>query len=613
MKTIAESCAAFAAAAARRRHDRGHRRAAARKAASGRPHRRPAQDIDTLNPRGRRRSPSTRSGTCSTPRSPTRRRTTSRHDPGPRRVVGGSDDGKTYTYTLRDGPQVVRRRAADRRGRRLHDQPLARGGVAQLHSHRRQPQGEGASTTARSRSVARCRTRSCRRWTSTSSRSTSRRSTTRRPSRSTTRSTASARARSRSTSARRASSGRFKANPNYWRRQARARPGRLPLLQQRATRWSPRCSSGEIDAAHDVPAQRVRARCRGPRRHRRGRGPAGRLQRARDQRRRTARRRTAAPGAAGHRSSARRSPTRSTSRRCRPRAARARRARRHDQPVRRTRVDPGDPGGRAVRLRPRQAQPDPRRRRLPGHRRRRHPRDARRRPADSSSATPSARSREVAPPIAEFITGWLKEIGIATTQQDRTTTASSTEVIGKGDYDLFVWGWTPFVDPDPMLSYFTCDQVATDPDDPTNYYNDANWCDGVRQLYEQQKVELDPEKRVEIVHEMLTRFYDAGRLHRALRRAGPAGLPHRPLRGLGAAAGGDRPGAVHQHVADATRRLTADRRRPAAATAPRQAAIDGGGGRGRDRRDRARRRAAPARRRSCGFVQAPAARADERE
>ena len=42
---------------------------------------------------------------------------------------------------------------------------------------------------------------------------------------------------------------------------------------------------------------------------------------------------------------------------------------------------------------------------------------------------------------------------------------------------MFSWGWTPFVDPDPMLSYFTCDQVASDPDNPTDYYNDANYCD----------------------------------------------------------------------------------------------------------------------------------------
>ena len=114
----------------------------------------------------------------------------------------------------------------------------------------------------------------------------------------------------------------------------------------------------------------------------------------------------------------------------------------------------------------------------------------------------------VAQPIAEFISGWLREIGIATTQKTYDD-GQLTEVIGKGDYDMFVWGWTPYVDPDPMLSYFTCDQVSQDPDDPTNYYNDANLCDPeYDRLYEQQKVELDPDRRRQIVHEMLTRFYE---------------------------------------------------------------------------------------------------------
>ena len=113
-------------------------------------------------------------------------------------------------------------------------------------------------------------------------------------------------------------------------------------------------------------------------------------------------------------------------------------------------------------------------------------------------------------PTAEFITGWLKDIGIATTQKVYDD-GQLTEVIGKGDYDLFVWGWTPFVDPDTMLSYFTCDQVSQDPEDPTNYYNDASLCDKeYDKLYAQQKVELDHDKRVQIVHEMLTRWASTG-------------------------------------------------------------------------------------------------------
>jgi peptide/nickel transport system substrate-binding protein len=116
---------------------------------------------------------------------------------------------------------------------------------------------------------------------------------------------------------------------------------------------------------------------------------------------------------------------------------------------------------------------------------------------------------DVAQPIAEFITGWLKDIGIATTTKTYSD-SQLTEVIGKGDYDIFVWGWTPFVDPDPMLSYFTCDQVSSDPEDPTNYYNDASWCDKrYDALYKQQNTELDPAKRRAIVQQMLTRFYES--------------------------------------------------------------------------------------------------------
>jgi peptide/nickel transport system substrate-binding protein len=111
--------------------------------------------------------------------------------------------------------------------------------------------------------------------------------------------------------------------------------------------------------------------------------------------------------------------------------------------------------------------------------------------------------------IAEYITGWLRKIGIATTEKVYDDSAL-TVLIGKGDYDLMQWGWTPFVDPDPMLSYFTCAQVSHDPKNPTNYYNDANWCDHTYdKLYAQQKVELNQGKRMQIVHEMLTRFYRA--------------------------------------------------------------------------------------------------------
>ena len=110
-------------------------------------------------------------------------------------------------------------------------------------------------------------------------------------------------------------------------------------------------------------------------------------------------------------------------------------------------------------------------------------------------------------PVAQFIVAWLKDIGIGTKLSVFNDSQLTVE-IGKGNYDLFVWGWTPFVDPDPELSYFKCDQLAVDAKDFTNYYNDASWCDPAYDaLYAKQHVELNHAKRVALVHQMLTRFY----------------------------------------------------------------------------------------------------------
>ncbi len=110
-------------------------------------------------------------------------------------------------------------------------------------------------------------------------------------------------------------------------------------------------------------------------------------------------------------------------------------------------------------------------------------------------------------PYAEFITGWLEQIGISTTLSTYDD-GQLIEVAGKGDFDLYVWGWTPFVDPDPLLSYFKCDQISVDESDFSNYYNDTGLCDPEYDaLYKQQNTELDPEARQALVHDMLKRFY----------------------------------------------------------------------------------------------------------
>jgi peptide/nickel transport system substrate-binding protein len=113
---------------------------------------------------------------------------------------------------------------------------------------------------------------------------------------------------------------------------------------------------------------------------------------------------------------------------------------------------------------------------------------------------------DIAAPVRELIAGWLEEIGIGT-EVSVFDDSQLTDVIASGEYDLFVWGWTPFVDPDPMLSYFTCAQLTTSLD--AIGYNDANWCsEEYDALYTAQNQELDRAKRIAIVHEMLRLFYE---------------------------------------------------------------------------------------------------------
>ncbi|CAB4560283.1 MAG: ABC transporter substrate-binding protein [Actinomycetes bacterium] len=112
---------------------------------------------------------------------------------------------------------------------------------------------------------------------------------------------------------------------------------------------------------------------------------------------------------------------------------------------------------------------------------------------------------DIAAPVRELIGGFLEDIGIGI-EVSVFDDSQLTEVVASGEYDLFVWGWTPFVDPDPMLSYFTCAQLTTDVE--AVGYNDANWCsEEYDALYAQQNQELDRERRIGIVHDMLRLFY----------------------------------------------------------------------------------------------------------
>ncbi len=285
----------------------------------------------------------------------------------------------------------------------------------------------------------------------------------------------------------------LRGQPELLRRQAGDRRGRVPRVQQRATRWSRRSRAARSTSSRPRPRPAFLGLREDPE-FVTVEGAQGGFDEfainGGDGLKKGHPALDGPEGARGDRPRDRQADDR------RPRAARARQARLRHQPVGQPGVDPGDPRGPALRLRPRQG-------------------------ATRSSTTPATRTptatacarcpaaaqplkhalrralgeHRVSAPIAEFITGWLKEIGIATTQKTYDD-GQLTELIGKGDYDMFVWGWTPVRRPGHDAVVLHVRPGRQDPDDPTNYYNDASLCDPeYDKLYKQQKVERDPAKR----------------------------------------------------------------------------------------------------------------------
>ena len=107
---------------------------------------------------------------------------------------------------------------------------------------------------------------------------------------------------------------------------------------------------------------------------------------------------------------------------------------------------------------------------------------------------------EIGARLGTYVSGWLKQIGIATT----------SEVVGDGklvsawydnDYDLYIWGWGPDPDPDFILSTFTSKQCGGWSD--TCYSNPA-----YDKLYVQQQTATSPEARQAIVYQMQQTIYN---------------------------------------------------------------------------------------------------------
>jgi peptide/nickel transport system substrate-binding protein len=106
---------------------------------------------------------------------------------------------------------------------------------------------------------------------------------------------------------------------------------------------------------------------------------------------------------------------------------------------------------------------------------------------------------------APFIRSWLDDIGIRAEVTAMTSGRLGNE-LNAGTYDLFHWGWIPDPDPDAILSYFQCEQRP--PDGRTYGNNDSYYCNPeYDRLYAEQRTTLDPQERLEIIHEMQRIFY----------------------------------------------------------------------------------------------------------
>jgi peptide/nickel transport system substrate-binding protein len=109
--------------------------------------------------------------------------------------------------------------------------------------------------------------------------------------------------------------------------------------------------------------------------------------------------------------------------------------------------------------------------------------------------------------MADFLTSWLKEIGIAL-DTTMVTPDKVNEDSTLGKYDLYFTGWSLGPDPDAQLAMNTC---ASRPNaDGSGNTSENNWCSPeFDKIFKAQHAELDPDKRADLVKQAFSVLYDA--------------------------------------------------------------------------------------------------------
>ena len=106
----------------------------------------------------------------------------------------------------------------------------------------------------------------------------------------------------------------------------------------------------------------------------------------------------------------------------------------------------------------------------------------------------------------KFLKPWMKDIGIKL-KNESSDVDTVSERTTKGDYDMYFSGWSINPDPDYQLGINTCDS-RPDADGNGGTTQDGYCNKDFDKLYKQQHVELDQEKRIDLVHQALALHYE---------------------------------------------------------------------------------------------------------
>jgi ABC-type transport system substrate-binding protein len=107
-----------------------------------------------------------------------------------------------------------------------------------------------------------------------------------------------------------------------------------------------------------------------------------------------------------------------------------------------------------------------------------------------------------APRMAELLAGMWKEIGVGLQPQAIDPDALTALCCPAFDFDIILWGWGSDPDPNMLLNVMRTESISTGSSE-TGYSNaryDA--------LYDQQVVELDLQKRKDLVWEMQRQVHE---------------------------------------------------------------------------------------------------------